>query len=251
MKKRLVVANWKMYIQSPQEAKKFVSTLRRRSRLFSGVEVVIAPTHTLLSTVVLALKGSQIKPGAQDVSIFDSGAHTGYVSASSLKHIGVTHVIISHSERRAQGENDEMFRIELERAAQAGLTPILCIGETERHVDGAHFNVIEKQLSILSGLKSAIDKLVIAYEPVWAIGKTASEAMRPQELTETVIFIRKTLADYIDRKDALKIPILYGGSAEPSNVGDLLKEGQVNGFLVGHASAEFDSFIQILKACKK
>lgn len=240
-----------MYIESPQTTKKFASTLRRRSRLFSGVDVVIAPSLTLLTTLAAALKGSSIKVGAQNLTQFTDSKHTGEVSGSMLKHAGVSYVIIGHSERRAAGESDDDVRAKLERAAQNQLIPILCVGETERSSDGSHFNVIEKQLSILADSKNAANSLIIAYEPVWAIGKTADQAMRPHELTETVIFIRKTLAEFIDRKDALKIPIIYGGSVEPSNAQELLKEGNVQGFLVGHASSEFESFLEILKACKK
>ena len=248
-KKRLVVANWKLYIESPQEAKKFVSRLRRKSRLFSGVEVVIAPTYPLIPTVALGLKGSQIKVGAQTVSHFNEAKHTGDVSAHAIKLAGASYAIVGHSERRAQGESDEMIQVALKRAIEAGVIPILCVGELERNGEGSHFTVLEKQLSALRGIDS--DKLVIAYEPVWAIGKRAEDAIKAQELTELVIFIRKTLAEYVDRKAALKIPILYGGSVEPENASALINESGISGFLVGHASADPDSFFEILQACRK
>ena len=245
MKKRLVIANWKMYIESPDEAKKFISILKRKTASYEGVDAWIAPPFTMLP----ALKG--MKLGGQAVSA-NSGAHTGEVSADMLKEAGAAFVLVGHSERRAAGDTNEDAHAQLAAAAGAGLSVVLCVGESERMPDGAHFTKIAEQLSsALDGAQSLASKLVVAYEPVWAIGKTAKDAMQPGEVEETVIFIRKTLADILGRKDALKVPILYGGSVEPENATKLISEGGVNGFLVGHASADIDSFVEILKACRK
>lgn len=248
----LVAANWKMYISTPEEAKKFIATLRRKARSFTGVDVVIAPSFTLLPLVAAALKGSPIRTSAQSVSVFDTGAHTGEVAAAMVKSFGATYSIIGHSERRAQGESDTMVCAQMMHAAAAGLTPILCIGESERDPAGAYLATIVGQLrGALSGFKKdGVPKLVVAYEPVWAIGKNASEAMKGAELREMSIFIKKTLAEYFEKKAAMRIPILYGGSVEASNARTLLDEGDVSGFLVGHASADVESFIDILKAVK-
>lgn len=252
-KKRLVIANWKMYIESPDAAKKFAAGLRRKVAKMQGVEVWIAPSFTLIPAVVAAVKGSRIKTGAQCVSSFD-GAHTGYVSARMIKTAGASFVIVGHSERRAlvsgttqaAGENNETIRAQLVRAADAGLVPVLCIGERERDAAGGHFSLIEEQLG--SALRQGpIAKLVVAYEPVWAIGKNAAEAMQPADLEEMVIFIRKTLANLVGRDTADKTAILYGGSVEAENADLLLKEGGVGGFLVGHASADLTSFLAIVK----
>jgi triosephosphate isomerase len=179
-----------------------------------------------------------------------------------LKGVGASYVIVGHSERRlsaqagAQGESDESVRAQIENAYAAKLTPILCVGEKERDPGGAHFSLIESQLtSTLSALgRSALGgkniPLVVAYEPVWAIGKSAGDAMRGSDLREMSIFIRKTLADMFDRKAAMRVSILYGGSVEGENAHALLSEGDVQGFLVGHASAGLDSFIDILKATR-
>ncbi len=244
MKKRLVIANWKMYIESPEEAKKFISILKRKAASYEGVDAWIASPFTMLPV----LKG--IKLGGQAVSA-NIGAHTGEVSADMLKDAGASFVLVGHSERRAAGDTNEDVHAQLAAAAGAGLSTVLCVGESERTPEGAHFTKIAEQLfSALNGAQSLASKLVVAYEPIWAIGKTAKDAMQPGEVEETVIFIRKTLADVLGRKDALKVPILYGGSVEPDNAAKLIAEGGVNGFLVGHASADIDLFVEILKAVR-
>lgn len=252
-KKRLVIGNWKMYVESPHDAQDFAVTLRRKSRGFAGVDALVAPPFPLIPAVADALSSSPIRVGAQTVSAYNDGKRTGEVSAATLKELGVSFVIIGHSERRVMGESDATVRAQLERAVEAGLTAVLCIGETERSGDGEHFSWIERQLgSALNKLPmSSVGKIIIAYEPVWAIGKRAEEAMQGADLQEMQIFIKKTVAELLDRKAAQRIPILYGGSVDASNAQTLLVEGGVSGFLVGRASASVESFLEILKVCKK
>lgn len=252
MKKRHVIGNWKRYVETPEAAKDLAKKLRKRASEFKNVEIAVAPAYPFIPLVAEALKGTTMRTGAQAASPFTGGAHTGEVSALMLKKIGATFSIVGHSERRAAGEADGHVREELAMTLEAGLKAILCVGESSRDAEsGSHFSVIAHQLtSALADLpKSALLRLTIAYEPVWAIGKSATDAMKGAELRETVIFIRKTLADLVSRETALKIPIVYGGSVEPSNAYALVAEGDINGFLVGHESAKFDDFMEILKAC--
>jgi len=258
-KKKLIIANWKLYIEKPEEAKQFARALRLKTKIFSRAVVVVAPSYPLIPVVAAALKGSPLKIGAQAVSSFTGGAHTGYVSGALLKNSGVSYAIIGHSERRAQvldgvqaaGETDEVIAAQLRAAIAAKLIPVLCVGEREREQSGAHFSVIENQLrAALTGLPKKGIPLVIAYEPVWAIGKTAAEAMKPADMREMAIFIKKTLAGIFERTAALHTPILYGGSVEEENAAALISEAEIDGFLIGHASAAVSSFAGILKACQ-
>ena len=252
MKKRLIIGNWKMYVETPQKATAFAKELRAKMRSLPNVEVGLAPSYTLLSAVAEALKRSTIKMGAQGVSRYHADAHTGEVSAKMLKEAGVSFVIVGHSERRALGETEEVVRTQMMEVGEAGLTVVLCVGEKERDASGDYFTFIKQQLtSALVGLnKKTLSKLVVAYEPVWAIGKTAVDAMKPHEIQETIIYIRKVLTEVQGREQALKIPILYGGSVEAENASAIIKEGGVSGFLVGHASANIETFLPILKALK-
>jgi triosephosphate isomerase len=250
--KRLIIGNWKMYVQSPDEARAFARALRRREKDLKGVEAALAPAFPLMLPLMQALGDSSVLVGAQTLSPFREGAHTGEVSAAMLKELGASFVMIGHSERRAAGESDEQVAQELRLAQDTGLRGVLCIGERERDDHGGHFEFLANQLSgALAHNPKWPSKLVIAYEPVWAIGKSASDAMQPLQLRETVIFIRKTLSEIFGREQSRRITILYGGSVEPENARALIEEGDVSGFLVGHASAKIDQFVEILLACSR
>ncbi len=251
MKKILIAANWKLYVTEVEDAKNLASQLKRKISKVKNIDTVILPSAPLISTVAAVIKKSSITVGAQTVSPFLDGAHTGYESAAAFKSAGVKWALVGHSERRAI-ESEDLIQTQVQAAAKAGLSVILCVGETERDPQqGAHFSLIERQLSsALAHFPTKGTKLVIAYEPVWAIGKSAAQAARPSDLEEMSIFIRRALTELFDRTAATKIPILYGGSVDGSNAQDLLKQGGVSGFLVGRASTSAKSFIEIIDACK-
>ncbi len=241
-----------MYLKAPRAAKEFARALRRHSAAFAGVDVALMPPFPLIPVVAEALRGSKLEVGAQTLSAYEDGAHTGEVSAEMLKALGASAVIVGHSERRAEGETNDDVREKLQRAARAGLKAVLCIGEKERDASGDYVGFLTEQLSsALAGFpKASAGKLLIAYEPLWAIGKTAADAMKPAELRETSILIRKVVADALGREALARVAVLYGGSVEPENAPALIAGGDVSGFLVGHSSADVEPFLSIVKACR-
>ncbi|MES2202979.1 MAG: triose-phosphate isomerase family protein [Patescibacteria group bacterium] len=245
-KRSLVIANWKMYIESPEVARAWVAKVGRAKKDAEVWAAVPAPFIPLFAKSALSV-------GAQTVSRLDAAhhAHTGEVSATMVKNSGASFTLVGHSERRAAGDTNEAVHAQFAAALKAGLTVVLCVGEQARSQDGAHFTYIEEQLrSAFAGAQSLAKKVAVAYEPVWAIGKSAEHAMKPPQIEETVIFIRKVLAEVLGRTAALKVPVLYGGSVEPANAHALRYEGGVGGFLIGHASASPEEFLEIVKQCK-
>ena len=212
-------------------------------------EVVIAPVFTALKTVADRVEGSNVKVAAQDCSTeIKFGAQTGEVSAEMLKDVGCSHVIIGHSERRQfYDETDASVNLKTKAALAAGLTPIVCVGEmlAEREAGSAKSVVKSQLVNGLAGLTVAdAERIIIAYEPVWAIGtgKTAT----PDQAQEMHGFIRRTLAEINRKEIADKTRILYGGSVKPENIGDLMAQTDVDGALVGGASLEAESFARIV-----
>ncbi|MBY0473251.1 triose-phosphate isomerase [Patescibacteria group bacterium] len=254
MKKILIVGNWKLYVTEVEDAKNLASGLKKKLSKIHTIDTILLPSAPLISTVSAVVKKTSIAVGAQTVSPFLDGAHTGYESAAALKSAGVKWALVGHSERRA-GESEEVIQAQVQAAVKAGLSVILCVGETERDTQGAHFSLIERQLSSAlarfpTSPAGGRTKLIVAYEPVWAIGKNAAEACKPADLEEMSIFIRRALTELFDRAAATKIPILYGGSVDGSNARELLTQGGVSGFLVGRASADAKSLFEIIDACK-
>lgn len=212
-------------------------------------EVVIAPVFTALSTVAARLEGSNVRVAAQDCAAESKhGAHTGEVAADMVKDVGCSHVIIGHSERRQfYGETDATVNAKVKSAIQAGLIAIVCVGESlaERESGGAE-NIVKTQITAgLDGLTVAdTERIIIAYEPVWAIGtgKTAT----PEQAQEMHAVIRRTVASTHGAEIAEATRILYGGSVKPDNIGKLMSQPDVDGALVGGASLEAESFAKIV-----
>lgn len=245
----LIAGNWKMYKTGP-EAVDTATTLEGLCRDVTGVEVMIAPTFLSLPLVAQALEtDSIVRLGAQDLFFEPQGAFTGQVSAPMVKAAGAEYVIIGHSERRQYfHETDESVNRKIRAALDTGLKPVLCIGETESQRDAEKtFLVLDKQVS--DGLKDFVHDelkdLVLAYEPVWAIGtgKTASAG----QVEEVHQYLRSLLEKRFSNEMTQQTRILYGGSVKPDNVAELMAIEDVDGALVGGASLEAETFINIVK----
>jgi len=242
---KIVIGNWKMNPQTLEEAKKvFVGTRKVATGAKKVVTVVCPPFAYIHDLAKLAKK--EIKVGAQDIFYEESGSYTGEVSPYIVGNLGVTHVIIGHSERRALGETDEIIAKKVSATLKAGLVPVICIGEKTRSSEGEHLEVIKNQLlSSLSKLpRKSLSGIIVVYEPVWAVG--ASAAMSPGDLHEMTIFIRKVLTDAYSADSAKSIAILYGGSVTPKNTLEIVRDGQVDGLLVGRDSLNAVNFGEII-----
>lgn len=246
--KPFIAGNWKMHKIIP-EAVDLVKALNEESSELADAEIVVIPPSTTLSEVSKTLEGSAIKIGAQNLFWEEKGAFTGEVSAPMLKDAGCQYVVIGHSERRLYfGETDETVNKKIKAALAHGLIPIVCIGELlEEREKGETINKVNSQINAgLEGLgKEQMSKIIIAYEPIWAIGTGLTAT--PTQAEEVHSFIREKLTEKYGNETASCAIILYGGSVKPDNTYSLLKEQNINGALVGGASLEADSFIQIAK----
>ena len=248
MRKPLIAGNWKMN-KTPQEAAQLVKALKDKLAQIDGVDIVVIPPFTALETVCNLIKETNFGLGAQDVHWEEKGAYTGEVSASMIKDSGCQFVIIGHSERRCYfGETNETVNKKIKSALKFDLTPIVCVGERlEEREEGKTFQVVENHVREgLSGLSpEEVLKIVIAYEPVWAIGtgKTAT----PQQANEVHTFIRRLLSDIYSEDVASQMRILYGGSVKPDSISALMAEQEIDGALVGGASLDAQSFSEIVQ----
>ena len=244
MRKPIIAGNWKMN-KTPAEGVALVKELIPLVK-DAACDVVVCVPATDLYAVGQALKGTNVKLGAQNVHFAESGAYTGEISCDMLKELGVEYVIIGHSERRQYfGETDRTVNMRTLKALEKGLVPIVCVGESlEERETGKTEEVLLRQIT--EGLKGVEDlsKLVIAYEPIWAIGtgKTATS----QQANETIGFIRKTLAENFCPKCAAKVRIQYGGSMKPSNAAELMSMEEIDGGLIGGASLKAVDFSQVV-----
>jgi triosephosphate isomerase len=227
----LIAGNWKMY-KGPAEAAEFC--LKLRDEELEDVDIVVCPPFVSLAVAVQVLAGTEIGVAAQNVHWEESGAYTGEISAPMLREVGAYGAIVGHSERRQYfGETDDTVARRADAALEAGLFVIACVGETEEEREaGRTEDVLRRQVSVLA----PDDNLVVAYEPVWAIGtgKTAT----PELAQDAHAFV----------KSLLDVPVLYGGSVKPDNAAELLEQPDVDGALVGGASLELDSFTAICRA---
>lgn len=249
MRKPLIVGNWKMN-NSTAESVDLAEKLKKTVKDMAGVDVVVAPPFTALGSVRDVIKGSIIKLGAQNLFWEDKGAYTGEVSPLMIRDLDCEYVIIGHSERREYfKESDEIVNKKIKAALRNKLKAIVCVGESlKEREENKTMQVIESQIKKgLQGLSlSEAKELIIAYEPVWAIG-TGRNAT-PAQANEVHTYIRKLLSRIFNEDIASNIKILYGGSVKLSNSAELMSEKEIDGALVGGASLEAESFAQIVRS---
>ena len=246
MRKPIIAGNWKMN-KTPQEAAELIAELKPLVKDASAQVVVCVPAVDI-PAAVQAVRGSKIKVGAQNVHFKESGAYTGELSAQMLKACKVDYVIIGHSERRQYfGETDETVNLRTLAAVKAGLIPIVCVGEKKEQREAGYTDdlVTYQTLTALTGLtKEEVAKVVIAYEPVWAIGTglTATD----EQANETIAVIRKAVAAKYGKATAGKVRIQYGGSMNPGNVKGLMAQPEIDGGLIGGASLKAEDFSKVV-----
>ena len=250
-RKTIIAGNWKMNLL-PSQLKDYAGELKALMGRDHPCEAVLCVPALMAMPMLRLLRGSRISLGVQDVSAEASGAYTGEISAAQLKDAGVKYVIVGHSERRANhGETDELIGRKLGRVLEAGMTPILCVGETLPQRDaGAETEVVRAQLKLaLAGLDAAaMRKTIVAYEPVWAIG--TGRTVSPAQAQEMCRSIRAALRELFGARTARAVTIQYGGSMNPGNAAELLSQPDVDGGLIGGASLDPAKFCEIVEAAK-
>lgn len=228
-------------------AKKLYTKTNKAAESARKVTVVACVPYVYLPTLNRVSK-KYAKLGVQDVSAEFSGSFTGSVSANMVRAFGAEYTIIGHSERKALGENNELIAKKLKTALESGLRVVLCVGENVRDESGAYLEEIRNQITtFFSELpKKHFFDVIITYEPVWAVGKSYDMAMKPEEIHEITLYIKKLLAEIYSRENAMSIPILYGGSVDLENAEKILSDGEVSGLLIGRQSLDPENFSKII-----
>ncbi|OGZ44171.1 MAG: triose-phosphate isomerase [Candidatus Ryanbacteria bacterium RIFCSPHIGHO2_02_FULL_45_17b] len=244
-RKILLVANWKCNPATLPEAQRLFAAIKKTVPRYNNIDVVICPPAVFLSRFS-AVGG---KLGVQDVFWENTGAYTGAIGSRMARSVGASYAIIGHSERREHmGETNEMVQAKVKAALAAGLRVVLCVGEKSRDGDAAAYaGFVKEEVSVgLRGVtKQSLGNVIIAYEPIWAVG--SDEADTPERTLEMALYIRKTIADLYDRTVAQTFPVLYGGSANAGNARAFLRDGGVDGLLVGRASLQAKEFGKIVQ----
>lgn len=245
---KIIVANWKMNPATLAEARSLFRAVSRIP-LPPRVSVVYALPFPYLADLSRAAR-PRVSFAAQDVFPGSAGSHTGEVSAPMAASVGASSVLVGHSERRLLGESDDLVAQKTRAALAAGLTAVLCVGERERDAHGGHISFLDGQLrSALANVPRAhLARLVVAYEPLWAIGKSAEHAMKPHDVHQVVVLVRRSLAALFGKPAAARVRVLYGGSVEAENAGSIVRDGEVDGLLVGHASLEPGTFRGVINS---
>jgi len=249
--KKIVIGNWKMNPLNSKIAQKWLETIAKTLPRTKNTEIVVCAPFLYLEKLSKVTK--KVSLGAQDAYLNDVGPFTGEISTEMLYEAGARHVILGHSERRALGESDKLINKKLKSALASSLTPILCVGEKERDSGHEYLNVVKNQLAeCLDGIQKAVfQKIIFAYEPVWAISSTADRRDATSlDSREMAMFIRKVLSDLSTPEIASKVRVIYGGSVNEKDAGDFLQDGGVDGVLAGKASLDPKKFVEIVKICE-
>ena len=247
-RKKIIAGNWKMN-KSIADAEDLAAGIVRELADCKEVDVVLCPPFTALKVVGDTISNTPVRLGAQDMHWESAGAYTGEISATMLRDIYCHYVILGHSERRAYfGETNKIVNRKLRAALDATLVPIVCVGETlKERESGQEKDVVRTQVQdSLAGIEAAMTKVIVAYEPVWAIGtgKTAS----PEQAQEMHAYVRQVIAEMTDEKTAQTVRIQYGGSMKPANAVELLSQEDIDGGLIGGAALEARPFVEIVNA---
>lgn len=248
--KYIVVANWKMNPITLRDAKKLFQMTKRIADTVSNMSIIVAPPAIYLQPLTALYKGQKVQFAAQNANEAASGGFTGEISIAQIKNAKARYVLVGHAERRERGESNQDTARKVIAALQEGVIPILCVGEEKREQSGSHFTFVREQLkaAFQSVEQHAVAKVIVAYEPVWAIG--SEEAMSPRAMHEMAIFIRKTIVEMHGAK-GYGVKILYGGAVSEKNAEAMLKEGDVVGLLVGRASINPKEFAALLTAIQE
>ena len=247
MRRPVIAGNWKLH-KNLAETRQLIAALKAGASECGDIDIIVAPVYTALTTAVAEAAGSNLAVAGQNCYLENSGAFTGEVASAMLKDVGCQHVILGHSERRQLfAETDEIINAKISVALAAGLNVIFCVGETleERESDRT-YDVLTRQLARgLAGLDSAqLNSLILAYEPVWAIG--TGRVATTDQAEEAHSFLRGLIAGQFDKPASEQLRILYGGSVKPDNVDGLMAQQNIDGTLVGGASLKADDFLRII-----
>lgn len=246
-RKYYIVGNWKMNPGNKKEALRIFNGIKKRSQRRS-INIVICPPFLYLSDLSSKRLPKSLSLGAQNCFWEKGGSYTGEVSSDQLADMKVKYVIVGHSERREMWESDEDISKKIKASLRSGINPIICAGEKERDRDGEYLRFLESQLKFAFSevTPALLKRVIVAYEPVWAIGKSEDEAITGHQLYEIVVFIKRFLSKRYGKKEGFSVPVLYGGSVSPRNTEEFLKEGHAEGLLIGRQSLDPKSFSEII-----
>jgi triosephosphate isomerase len=246
--RKIVIGNWKMNPAGLDLARRIALRTRRAAAKLEHTDVIACPPFPFIQACVSRKQPNPLQVGAQSVSIFEAGAHTGEVGADMLRSLGAVCAIVGHSEERERGDTDAVVSKKIARVVEAGMTAVVCVGEKAREEGGAHFDFLKGEIkNTFAGIRAdKVRRIILAYEPIWAVG--AKDAMAPSEICEMSIFVKKAFADIFGHEAGLRVRVLYGGAVNFRNAQDIVRIGKVDGLLVGRESVNMPGFIELLKA---